>query len=390
MNGQPERLSYVCLRGDRLLGGPGVTAITATAIMNRYARQIALPEIAEEGQRKLASASVLIIGAGGLGSPLALYLAAAGVGRIGLVDFDVVDATNLHRQILYSTSSVGRKKVDAARERVLDLNPEIDVVTHEARLTSANALDILRDYDVIVDGTDNFPTRYLVNDACVILGKPNVYGSIFRFEGQASVFDARVGPCYRCMVPTPPPPHLVPSCAEAGVLGVLPGVIGSIQATETIKLITGAGEPLIGRLLLFDALAMTFRQLRLPKRCDAHARIDTLIDYEELCSSMNDITPAQLSERLASGDALVLIDVREPYEWTAGHLENATHIPMREVPSRVAEIPRDSEIVVICRSGGRSAQVQQFLKREGYARVLNLVGGMGRWRSEVDASVVVV
>jgi molybdopterin/thiamine biosynthesis adenylyltransferase/rhodanese-related sulfurtransferase len=336
---------------------------------------------------------VLIIGAGGLGSPAALYLAAAGVGRIGLVDFDDVDATNLHRQILYGTSSVGRPKLEAARERLLDLNDTIDVVPHAARLSSENALEILGGYDVILDGTDNFATRYLVNDACVLLDKPNVYGSIFRFDGQASVFFEREGPCYRCLYPDPPPPHLVPNCAEGGVLGVLPGVVGTIQATEALKLITGAGETLVGRLLLFDALRMEFRTMRLRKRCDGHAPITKLIDYEEFCNPMHtttDITPAQVAERLKSGERLVLVDVREPYEWQAGHVESATHIPLGELQKRVAEIPKDGEIVMICRSGGRSEHARQFLASAGYANVKNMVGGMQRWSREVDPGVKVV
>jgi molybdopterin/thiamine biosynthesis adenylyltransferase len=291
--------------------------------VNRYTRQITLPEIGEAGQRKLREGSVLVVGAGGLGSPVAIYLAAAGVGRIGLVDFDRVDVTNLHRQVLYGTSAVGQPKLQAAKERLQDLNDEVRIETREARLTSENALEIMATYDVIVDGTDNFATRYLVNDACVLLGKPNVYGSIFRFEGQAAVFATKDGPCYRCLYPDPPPPGLVPSCAEGGVLGVLPGVVGTIQATEAIKLITGAGETLAGRLLMFDALRMTFRTLKVPRRCEQHATITHLIDYEEFCNPMHstDITPAEVAEKLAQGSDVVLIDVREPYEWQAGHVD---------------------------------------------------------------------
>ena len=357
--------------------------------MNRYTRQITLPEIGEEGQRKLLASSVLIVGAGGLGSPTALYLAAAGVGRIGLVDFDKVDVTNLHRQILYGTSSVGRPKLEAARERLEDLNSDVRIETHDARLTSENALEIMRGYDVVIDGTDNFATRYLVNDACVMLGKPNVYGSIFRFEGQASVFATADGPCYRCLYPEPPPPHLVPSCAEGGVLGVLPGVVGTIQATEAIKLITGAGETLAGRLLLFDALRMTFRTMKLPRRCDQHAAITKLIDYEEFCNRMSDtdITPAEVAARLARGDEIVLVDVREPHEWNAGHVEQAQHIPLGQVPGRVAEIPKDRDVVMICRSGGRSERARQYLAQMGYTRVKNLIGGMQRWSREVDGKI---
>jgi len=356
----------------------------------RYQRQITLPELGEVGQAKLGSASVLIVGAGGLGSPTAIYLAAAGVGRIGLVDFDRVDITNLHRQILYRTSDVGRPKLEAASERLNDLNPEVKIETHEARLTSENALEILARYDVIIDGTDNFATRYLVNDACKILGKPNVYGSIFRFDGQASVFATADGPCYRCLYPEPPPPGMVPSCAEGGVLGVLPGVVGTIQAIETIKLITGIGETLAGRLLIFDALRMTFRVMKLRRRCEEHAPITQLIDYEEFCNPVQktDITPTELSQRLANGEDILLIDVREPHEWSAGHIDGATHIPMRDVPQRLAEIPKDKEVVMICRSGGRSSHVQQhLLGAGGYTRVLNLTGGMQRWAREVDSSI---
>jgi len=358
--------------------------------MNRYARQITLPELGQAGQDKLHAASVLIVGAGGLGSPAALYLAAAGVGTLGIVDFDRVDETNLHRQILYGTSSVGRPKLEAARQRLDDLNPEVRVHTHNTRLTSENALDILGGYDVILDGTDNFATRYLVNDACLLLGKPNIYGSIFRFDGQVSIFAMPDGPCYRCLYPEPPPPGVVPSCAEGGVLGVLPGVIGTLQATEAIKLITGIGETLTGRLLLFDALRATFRVMKLRKRCDEHAKVTQLIDYEELCNPVQntDITPAQLAEKLSSGADVVLVDVREPYEWNAGHIESATHIPLQQVPQRLTDIPKDREVVLICRSGGRSAHAQQHLiQQHGYTRVLNLVGGMQRWAREVDPTI---
>jgi adenylyltransferase/sulfurtransferase len=354
----------------------------------RYARQITLPEIGTAGQARLAAASVLIVGAGGLGSPAAIYLTAAGVGRLGLVDFDRVDETNLHRQILFATSDVGRPKVEAARARLRDLNPEVSIETHAARLTSANALEILAGYNVVLDGTDNFATRYLVNDACVLLGKPNVYGSVLRFEGQASVFGTSDGPCYRCLHPDPPPPHLVPSCAEAGVLGVLPGIIGTIQATEAIKVITGVGETLAGRLLLFDALRMTFRVIQLRRRCHEHAAITKLIDYEELCNPVNEtnITPTELAERI-SREEVILIDVREPYEWTAGHIDAAQHIPLQQIPQRLADIPKDRDVVMICRSGARSEHARAFLANQGYTRVLNLVGGMQRWAQEVDPSV---
>ena len=358
--------------------------------LRRYQRQITLPEFGPEGQQRLGNGSVLVVGAGGLGSPAATYLAAAGVGRIGLVDFDRVDETNLHRQILYATSDVGRPKLEAAGARLRDLNPEVTIETHEVRLASENALELFARYDVILDGTDNFATRYLVNDACKITGKPNVYGSVFRFDGQVSVFATEHGPCYRCIYPEPPPPGSVPSCAEGGVLGVLPGVVGTLQATEAIKLLTGIGETLAGRLLLFDALHMSFRTMKLRRRCEEHAAITKLIDYEEFCNPVNqtDITPTELSQKLAEGAEIVLIDVREPYEWNAGHIEGAVHIPMNEVPQRLTEIPKDKEVVMICRSGGRSGHVQQhLLESQGYSRVKNLVGGMQRWAREVDPSI---
>jgi adenylyltransferase/sulfurtransferase len=353
----------------------------------RYSRH--LPLIGEEGQARLGAGSALIIGAGGLGSPVSIYLAAAGVGRIGLVDFDEVDETNLHRQILYGTSDVGRPKLEAAAERLRDLNPEVVIETHDTALTSENALELLGKYDVIIDGTDNFPTRYLVDDACTLLGKPNVYGSIFRFEGQVSVFHQQRGPCYRCLYPEPPPPHLVPSCAEGGVLGVLPGIVGTLQAAEAIKLLTGIGEPLIGRLLLVDALRADFRTVRLRKRCGDHAAVTRLIDYEGFCNPVHnddDITPAQLRDRINN---VTILDVREPYEWEVGHLEGSIHIPLAQVPQRVGEIPRDGEIVVICRSGGRSARAQQFLQQLGYERVRNLAGGLKAWARDCDPALPV-
>ncbi|HEU4521102.1 MAG TPA: molybdopterin-synthase adenylyltransferase MoeB [Thermoanaerobaculia bacterium] len=364
----------------------------------RYARHLSLPEIGEEGQRRLKRASVLIIGAGGLGSPSAMYLAAAGVGRIGLVDFDRVDASNLQRQILYGESAIGEKKLDAAWQRLHDINRHIRIETFNDRLSSRNALDLFEPYDIVLDGTDNFPTRYLVNDACVLLGKANVYGSVFRFDGQAAVFDAGRGPCYRCVYPDPPPPHLVPSCAEGGVLGVLPGIVGTIQATEAIKLITGAGEPLIGRLLLVDALSMRFRTLKLEKNpqcriCGANREIRELIDYEEFCNPVNElnISAAELAQRLSNetNGEVVVIDVREPYEWDAGHLPEARHIPLQQVQRRIGEIPREAEIVMVCRSGGRSANAQQFLLAQGFKRVKNLVGGMIAWKRDVDPAMTV-
>jgi molybdopterin/thiamine biosynthesis adenylyltransferase/rhodanese-related sulfurtransferase len=356
----------------------------------RYARHIILPELGEEGQLRLKRGSVVIVGAGGLGSPAALYLAAAGVGRIGLVDFDTVDATNLQRQVLFGTRDIGTPKLEAARRRLTDLNDEIEIVTHEGALTSANAFDILRQYEVVLDGTDNFPTRYLVNDACVLLGKPNVHGSIFRFEGQLSVFDSTRGPCYRCMYPDPPPEHLVPSCAEAGVLGVLPGMVGTMQAAEALKLLAGIGEPLIGRMLLIDALQMTFRTLRLPKNreckaCGEHPTITQLIDYEDFCMNNNlEITVKDLSQRM---NDVTLVDVREPHEHEAGHLPDSIHIPMRQVPARLAEIPHDKDVVVYCRSGARSANAAEFLRHNGFTTVLNLRGGMQAWAREIDPSM---
>ena len=364
--------------------------------LSRYARHLSLPELGQEGQNRLKRSSALIVGAGGLGSPVSMYLAAAGVGRIGLVDFDRVDASNLQRQILYGESMIGERKLDAAWRRLHDLNPHIRVETFNDAISSRNALALIEPYDVVIDGTDNFATRYLVNDACVLQRKPNVYGSVYRFDGQVSVFDASRGPCYRCLYPDPPPPHLVPNCAEGGVLGVLPGVIGTLQATETIKLLAGIGEPLVGRLLLFDALAMSFRSMRLQKNancriCGDEPQIRELIDYEEFCNPVTDlnITPAQLAERLSRGESIVLVDVREPHETSAGHLEEAKLIPMRALPQHLSDLPRDAEIVMICRSGGRSANAQQFLLQNGFARVKNLVGGMMGWKRDVDPAMTV-
>jgi molybdopterin/thiamine biosynthesis adenylyltransferase/rhodanese-related sulfurtransferase len=370
--------------------------------IQRYSRHLIMPEVGMEGQLKLARAKVLMIGAGGLGAPLGLYLAAAGVGRLGIVDFDVVDFTNLQRQITFSTSDVGRPKIEAAKERLAGLNPQIRIDTYRTRLTSENALDLFRDYDIIVDGTDNFPTRYLVNDACVLTGKPNVYGSIFRFEGQATVFNYPAGPCYRCLYPEPPPPGLVPSCAEGGVLGVLPGIVGAIQAMETIKLILGTGEPLAGRLLLFDALAMRFRELRLRKNpdcpiCGERRTINQLIDYEEFCgirgeeatpvtNGISEMTPRELKARLDHGDDLFILDVREPHEYQICHL-NGHLIPLGDLPRRVSELDSSREIVAYCRSGKRSADAVEFLRQAGFRKIWNLKGGILAWSDEVDPSV---
>ena len=368
----------------------------------RYSRHLIMPEVGMDGQLKLKAAKVLCIGTGGLGAPLGQYLAAAGVGRIGLVDFDKVDLTNLQRQILFSTNDVNRPKIQAAAERLCGLNPDIQIDTFETILTSANALDILKDYDIVVDGTDNFATRYLVNDACVLLGKPNVYGSIFRFEGQASVFGYSNGPCYRCLYPEPPPPGLVPSCAEGGVLGVLPGIVGSIQAAETLKLIIGKGEPLVGRLLLFDALSMKFRELKLRKNpdcpvCGAHPTVTKLIDYSEFCgvrgeetsapaSTVPEITPRELKARLDRGDNLFILDVREPHEYQICNIGGYL-IPLGDLSKRVSELDSSREIVAHCRSGKRSAEASEFLRQSGFRKVLNLKGGILAWSDEVDPSV---
>jgi adenylyltransferase/sulfurtransferase len=371
----------------------------------RYSRHIILPEVGIEGQRRLKAARVLCVGTGGLGSPLALYLAAAGIGTLGLVDFDVVDASNLQRQIIHTTSDIGRKKIDSAAEKLTALNPELRVVKHETRLSSANALDILKDYDVVADGTDNFPTRYLVNDACVLLGIPNAYGSIFRFEGQASVFAAPDAPCYRCLYPEPPPPGLVPSCAEGGVLGILPGLVGVIQATEVIKLILGKGETLAGRLLLVDALNMRFRQLKLRKNpdcpiCGTNRTITQLIDYEQFCgiappapanvhevkNGVPQITVKELKHRIDTGEDVYILDVREPFEYQIANLGGKL-IPQGEVPQRLAEIDRAREIVVQCKGGARSQRIAELLKQNGYERVVNLAGGILAWATEIDPSM---
>ena len=364
----------------------------------RYSRHLILPEVGLEGQRRLKASSALIVGAGGLGSPLALYLVAAGVGRVGLVDFDQVDETNLQRQILHGSSSVGRSKLESARERLADLNPHVQVDLHETRLSRDNAFEILEPYQVVVDGTDNFPTRYLVNDACGLLGKPNVHGSIFRFEGQVSVFDVARGPCYRCLYPEPPPPGLVPSCAEGGVLGVLPGVIGVLQGIETLKLLLGIGEPLIGRLLLFEALGMSFRELKLRKDpacplCGERPTLKQLVDYEQFCglapsleAEAWEIAPRELQAVRDRGDVVVL-DVREPHEHAIARIEGARLIPLGTLPARIGELDSSQPIVVYCHHGVRSKMALDFLRRAGFAKLQHLKGGIDAWSRDVDPTV---
>src|ERR1035437_8776371 len=367
----------------------------------RYSRHLIMHEVAMDGQRKLKAAKVLCIGAGGLGSPLALYLTAAGVGTLGLVDYDVVDYTNLQRQIIHSTNDVGRKKLDSASDKLKALNPFLNLRTFDMKLTSANALDLFREFDIVADGTDNFPTRYLINDACVLTGKPNVYGSIFRFEGQASVFATEQGPCYRCLYPEPPPPGLVPSCAEGGVLGILPGLVGVIQATEVIKLILGKGESLIGRLLLVDALNMRFRELKLRRNpqcpvCGPHPTVTELIDYQQFCgfapeppeekivkNGIPQLTVKELKSRIDAGEDVYILDVREPYEYKIAQIGGKL-IPQNDVPQRLAEIDRQREVIVHCRSGVRSQRIAEFLKQAGYPRVVNLAGGILAWSDEID------
>ena len=383
---------------------PAALPELTTDDLARYSRHLILPEVGMEGQQKLKAARVLCVGTGGLGSPLALYLTAAGIGTLGLVDFDVVDASNLQRQIIHSTKDIGRSKLDSAEEKLKALNPAINIVKHNTMLSSANALEILKDYDIVADGTDNFPTRYLVNDACVLLGKPNAYGSIFRFEGQASVFATAQGPCYRCLYPEPPPPGLVPSCAEGGVLGILPGLVGVIQATEVIKLILGKGEPLIGRLLLVDALNMRFRELKLRKNpecpvCGQDPTVTKLIDDQQFCgivpetpqeanvkNGIPQLTVKELKRRIDAGEDVQLIDVREPYEYQIAHIGGKL-IPQNDVPNRLAEIDRDREVVVHCRSGARSQRIAEFLQQAGYSNVVNLAGGILAWSDEIDPSV---
>jgi len=389
-------------------GKPTVAEAPPVALSNdeilRYSRHLIMPEVGMEGQLKLKAAKVLMIGTGGLGAPLGLYLAAAGVGRIGIVDFDVVDSTNLQRQVIHGTKDIGRPKLDSAADRMRDVNPYVEIEKYEVRLTSENALQLFKDYDIVVDGTDNFPTRYLVNDACILSGKPNVYGSIFRFEGQATVFGLEDGPCYRCLYPEPPPPGLVPSCAEGGVLGILPAVVGSIQATETVKLILGKGETLKGRLLLYDALNMKFRELKLRKNpecpmCGTNPSIHELIDYEQFCGIPQhaepetkgmtewEIDPVGLKQRLDNQEGVFILDVREPHEYDICRLEGSTLIPLGELPKRVNELNSADDIVVHCRSGVRSAKAVDFLRKAGFRKVKNLTGGILAWSDQVDPSV---
>ncbi len=390
--------------GSALATPPVATALTNEEIQ-RYSRHLIMPEVGMEGQLKLKQAKVLLIGTGGLGAPLGLYLAAAGVGRIGIVDFDTVDSTNLQRQVIHGTKDIGRPKIDSAADRMHDINPNVEIVKYETALTSANALDIIKDYDVVVDGTDNFPTRYLVNDACVLLNKPNAYGSIFRFEGQATVFHHDGGPCYRCLYPEPPPPGLVPSCAEGGVLGILPGLIGLIQATETVKLILGKGETLSGRLILYDALNMRFRELRLRRNpdcpvCGDNPTVTKLIDYQQFCGipqqkkeeaaakgGIPEISPAELKSKLDAGENIFVLDVREPHEFDICRLDGSTLIPLGQLPNRVSELNSADEIVVHCKSGMRSAKAVDFLQKAGFGKVKNLAGGILAWSDQVDPSV---
>jgi molybdopterin/thiamine biosynthesis adenylyltransferase/rhodanese-related sulfurtransferase len=362
--------------------------LLSDAELSRYARHLALPEVGEAGQEKLRGARVLCVGAGGLGSPLLLYLAAAGVGTLGVADFDRVEESNLQRQVLFGTSDLGRPKVAAAAARLSDLNPHVTIVRHEERLSAANGLAILAGYDVVADGTDNFGSRYVVNDACVLLRKPNAYASIYRFEGQASVLGAAGGPCYRCLFPEPPPPGLVPTCAEGGVLGVLPGLLGTIQAAEVLKLLLGAGEPLVGRLLLVDALAMSFSAVRLRKNpacpvCGENPTITQLTDVEEACG-LSEISPAELRNRLSGGEEMVVLDVREAWEVRVGCLPGSRTVPLGELPGRLRELPQGARIVVLCRSGARSAVAAGLLRAGGFDEVLKLAGGLERWRRDVD------
>lgn len=386
-------------KAEPVIAGVGVAPGLSAEELQRYARHLMLPQVGLEGQRTLKAARVLLVGVGGLGSPAGLYLAAAGVGTLGLVDHDVVELSNLQRQVLHGTSDLGRRKLDSAADRLRDVNPGVAIVPHGVRLTSANALDVLRGYDVVVDGSDNFPTRYLVNDACAFLGLPLVYGSIYRFEGQVSVFWAGRGPCYRCLYRDPPPPELVPSCAEGGVLGVLPGVVGSLQAMEAIKLLLGAGEPLIGRLLLFDALAMTFRTLHLDKDpacplCGPRPSVTRLIDYDAFCGVVApsaapartsvEVSVKDLQAELGAGKPLVLLDVRERWEFDVCHIPGSRLVPLGTLPAVAPSLPADADVVTICHTGHRSLQAAHFLRRAGVNHARSLRGGVKAWAIEVD------
>jgi molybdopterin/thiamine biosynthesis adenylyltransferase/rhodanese-related sulfurtransferase len=387
----------------RLDGNPDLVELNNEEIL-RYSRHLIMPEVTIEGQKKLKAAKVLCIGTGALGSPISMYLAAAGVGTLGLVDFDVVDFTNLQRQIAHRTESVGMSKLDSAEQTLRSINPFVKIVKHETMITSDNAFEIMGGYDIIVDGTDNFPTRYLVNDACVLLGKPNVYGSIFRFEGQMTIFYAKDGPCYRCLYPEPPPPGLVPSCAEGGVFGVLPGVIGCLQAVETIKLILGEGKPMTGRLLLFNAMALTFKELKLRKNpecpiCGEHPTIHHLIDYNEFCGvgrgdeeatnmgEIREITAQELKAKKDRGDKFTLVDVREPYEYAIARIPEAKLVPLGSLPERLHEFDSADEIVLQCKSGKRSSDAYRIMERAGFKKISNLKGGITAWSKDVDPSV---
>jgi adenylyltransferase/sulfurtransferase len=404
--GETDTISLV----PSIAGGATTTAPPEEATLSkdeilRYSRHLIIPEVGVEGQQKLKAAKVLLIGAGGLGAPLGLYLSAVGIGKIGLVDFDVVDYTNLQRQVIHSTQDVGKKKLDSAAEKMKAINPNVEIARHEVALTSENALDILKDYDIVVDGTDNFPTRYLVNDACVLLGKPNVYGSIFRFEGQATVFAYQGGPCYRCLYPEPPPPGLVPSCAEGGVLGILPGTIGLIQATETVKLILGIGDPLVGRLVLYDALGMRFRELKLRKNpdcpvCGDHPTVTKLIDYHQFCGvpqqqpavqetkvNEGEIDVKEVKAKLDRGDQFTLIDVREPHEYKICNIPGAKLIPLGEFPKHVGDFDPNDDIVIHCKSGMRSAKACGILRQAGFQNVRNMKGGILAWSDQIDPTV---